>query len=71
MTARDLVDHHVLGDAIGARRRDMREVAAEGLLDIGQRRSRGMRDRFVELRGRAPRNDSRMPRVARSALNDS
>ena len=49
MSPRGFVHHHVLGDAVEARRRDMREVVAEGVFDIEQRDSRRVRDRFVEI----------------------
>ena len=69
MTPRGLVHQHVLGDAIEARRRDVREVAAEGFFDVEQRDSSGVRDRFVEIGGVAKRCENAA--VARSALNDS
>jgi len=50
MPPRDLIDHHVLGRAISARRSDVREVAAEGLLDIGKRGARRDSDGTVELK---------------------
>ncbi len=50
MTPRGLVHQHVLGDAVETRRRDVREVVAEGVFDVEQRDSRRVRDRFVEVR---------------------
>ena len=70
MPPRGLVHQHVLGDAVEARRRDMREVAAEGVFDVEQRDSRRVRDRFVELCGGVAKRCANAV-VARSALNDS
>src|ERR1700722_7754983 len=48
MPPRDFIDQHVFGRAIGAWRSDMREVAPESLLDVGERGACRERNRTSE-----------------------
>ncbi len=72
MPPRGLIHHHVLGDSVEARRRDMREVAAEGFFDVEQRDSRRVRDRFAQLgrSAREPIRERRSRSVGAEAIRD-